>query len=264
MTGGPPLVKTLRISFLAVTLVSALLAGPIPTPFGTIEGVVLTGTGNGQFSQSSPQPGEIQFNFTLNNGEIISGEVCSFGPVTCVANGTGAVFNPAAPVLYASFSVGCGRANCEPAAYDLSADYQFAGNAVASDSASGSFFSNDIAGMNPSDSVGFHGAIGGATIVPSGGFTINPTGVVGSFPFSRSDGPDTFLNGGGPITANFNGSFTIAGPEDTLIVSGDVSLSAAPVPEPIGIGLALVGICGLIALGRRNSAPRGPMGLSSR
>lgn len=247
--------NTLRIPLLAVLLTSAALAGPIPTPYGTIAGVALTGSGTGQFEQSSPQQGEIQFNFTLNNGEIISGEVCSFGAVTCVPNGTGAVFNPAAPVLFASFSVGCGRGNCAPITYDLSTDYQFIGNVTASDSASGSFFSNDIAGMNPADGMGFQGKIGGAPIVPSGGFTVDPTGGVGSYPFAGSDGPDTFINGGTTVTANLNGSFTIAGPEDTLVYSGDVSPQAAPVPEPTGVTLALIGLTGLMVVNKQRHKP---------
>jgi hypothetical protein len=248
--------NTFRISLFVMALASAALAGTAPTPFGAIAGVALTGSGSGQFAQSSPQQGEIQFDFTLDNGEIISGEVCSFGATTCVANGTGASFDSAAPVLYASFTVGCGEANCAAFAYNLSADYQFDGNVLGSDSASGSFASNDIEGMNAGDAMSFHGAIGGSAILPSGGFTVDPTSGVDSYPFSGSDGPDNFINGGSTITANLNGSITIAGAEDTLHFSGDVSLQAASTPEPAAFGLALIGFTSFIFLARRNVTQR--------
>lgn len=241
----------LRISLLTIAFAAVLEAGPVPTPYGTIAGVAITGTGSGQFAQSSPQAGEIQFSFTLNNGEIISGEVCTFGAAGCVANGSGAIFNPAAPQLYASFSVGCGRANCAPISYSLSADYAFVGNVIGSDSVSGSFASNDIAGMNPSDSVSFHGAVGGSAI--GSGLSVSPTGGVASYPFSGSDGPQTFINGGSSVTANLNGSITIAGPEDTLNYHGDVALTAAgtTVPEPAGLGLTILGVGAVIGFVRR-------------
>jgi hypothetical protein len=225
---------TIKILALSLALAGAASANLIPTPFGTIDGIALTGSGMGQFAQSSPQQGEIQFNFTLDNGEIITGEVCSFGDVTCVAGGTGATYTPE---LYVSFTVGCGMGNCAAVSYDLSASYSFTGSAIGTSATSGSFASNDIEGMNGGDAVSFEGEAGGSLI---GGVTVDPTSGVSSFPFSGSFGPSApVVNSGGSVTANINGSFTIAGPEDTLIYSGDVSLQSATAPEPATFGLLL-------------------------
>lgn len=236
---------TLRISVLAAALGALALpafAVTIPTPYGTIAGIALTGTGSGQFAQSSSQAGEIEFDFNLDNGEVIKGEVCSFGAATCVDNGTGATFDPSAPELYVSISVECGRANCAAVTYNLSADYNMTGSVQGGDAIGGLFQSNDIAGMNPSDALTFLGSVNGSPINPSGGFTFDPTGGSSSFPTNGSDGAATFNVGGGPATANLSGSITLAGPEDVLNFHADVALTAVATPEPGSLSLILAGL----------------------
>jgi hypothetical protein len=230
----------------------SVLAPAIPIPSGTIAGIALTGTGTGQFAQSMPQAGEIQFNFTLNNNEFITGEVCVF-VAGCVANGTTGSFNAAAPSLFVSFSVGCPSANCGPVSYDLSADWvlnNVPNGYTLNESTVGSFASNDVEGMAPGDAMTFQSGITGVSLAQE---TVNPTAGVGSYPFSFSNQGSTFNSGAS--TASLVGSLTVDGPEDTLNYTGQLTVTPNAAPEPGSFGFAVVGI-GLAALALRRLGRR--------
>jgi PEP-CTERM motif len=224
------------------------LASATLMPYGTIDGIALTGSGSGQFQQSSPQAGEIDFSFTLGNNEFIDGKVCVF---STGCGTSGGAFNPATPVLSVSFSVGCPQSACSPVSYNISTDWPITGTYSGMETTSGAFNSNDVAGMDSRDSLSFQEAIAGVGPALQ---TVNPTGGVSSYPFSFSSTVSPFATSGATTTANLSGSITVHGPEDTLQYSSAISLQSAPVPEPSAMVLMGAGLVALGMLRRRSSS----------